>query len=114
MLFDILDEVPHAFTGVVPGTFIVDIAKSPLNRIGIRAIGWQIQHCEARMGGQPLLDFGGLVDLGVVGDDGEVSKERRRVGAIKRLQQVKEKPGLLTLPHTRGEGAGSRASAPAR
>jgi hypothetical protein len=62
------------------------------------------------MGGQPLLDFGGLVDLGVVGDDGEVSKERRRVGAIKRLQQVKEKPGLLTLPHTRGEGAG-RANA---
>ena len=64
------------------------------------------------MGGQPLLDFGGLVDLGVVGDDGEVSKERRRVGAIKRLQQVKEKPGLLTLPHTRGEGAGSRGQRP--
>jgi|SoiMethySBSTD1v2_1073268.scaffolds.fasta_scaffold99218_4 hypothetical protein len=53
------------------------------------------------MGGQPLLDFGGLVDLGVVGDDGEVSKERRRVGAIKRLQQVKEKPGLLRY-HTQG------------
>src|SRR5262245_57453423 len=40
VLFHILDEVPHPFTGVVACTVVVDIAKRPLNRIGIRAVGW--------------------------------------------------------------------------
>ena len=57
------------------------------------------------MGREPLLDFGGLVDLRVVGDDGEVSKAERMVCLIKRLEQVEKEPGLLTIPHTRGDGA---------
>ena len=65
------------------------------------------------MGGQPLLDFGGLVDLGVVGDDGEVSKAERRVCLIKRLEQVEKEPGLLTIPHTRMMVPAIRSSAPA-
>ena len=42
------------------------------------------------MGGEPLLNFSGFVNLGVVGDDGEVSKERRGVRAIEGQRMVVE------------------------
>ena len=75
MLFHILHQLPDPFAGVIACTFIMDIAKGALNRIGARAVGGQIQQLKARMGRQPLLDFLGLVNLGIVNDHREVRIE---------------------------------------
>ena len=39
VLFDIFDQVPDAFAGVVARTVIVDIPKGPFNRIGSGTVG---------------------------------------------------------------------------
>ena len=66
------------------------------------------------MGGKPLLHFLGVVDLGLIGYDGEVREERHGVRAIKRLQQIQEEPGLLAIPHLIVMVPVVRSSAPAR
>ena len=38
MLLYILHQMPDAFAGMVPGTFIMDVAKGPLNRIRTRTV----------------------------------------------------------------------------
>jgi hypothetical protein len=50
MLFHVPDQMPHPLTGMVACTFIVDIAKGPLNGIGIRAVGRQVEQRKAGMG----------------------------------------------------------------
>jgi len=66
------------------------------------------------MGGEPLLDFLGVGNLGIIGDDGEVREERRRVRAIERLQQVEEEPGLLGYHTQWGIVPVVKSRAPAR
>ena len=87
MLFHVPDQMPPPFTGMVTSTFVVDIAKGPFDGIGLGAVGGQLQQLKARMGGQPLLDFLGLVQFGVVDDYGEGRKEGRRVRPIERVEQ---------------------------
>ena len=96
MLFHVVDQVPDAFAGVVAGTFVVDIPKGALNRIGIGAISRQIQQLEAGMRGQPLLDFLGFMELRIIDDDGEVGKERGGMGASERIEEFQEEPRLFT------------------
>ena len=104
MLLNVLHQMPHPFAGVVARTFIMDIAKRPLNRIGARAVGRQIEELKARMRRQPLFDFSSLVNLGIVDHDGEVHKEGRRVSTIQRVEQIQEEPGSFSLPDTVGDG----------
>jgi len=47
------------------------------------------------MGGEPLLNFDRFVNLGVVGDDGEVRKERRGVRAMKVSSRSRNRPVCL-------------------
>jgi hypothetical protein len=83
-----------------PRTFVVDLAKGPLNRSGIRAGGRQIQQLEARVGSQPRLDFLGCMQLRIGGDHGKLRKEGRRMGPIERVQQCQEEARLFPLPPT--------------
>jgi hypothetical protein len=68
--------MPEPFARVVPCTLAVDIAKSSLNRIGRWAVRGQMEQREAGMGRQPLLHLRRVVNLRVVGHDGEL-RERR-------------------------------------
>jgi len=86
MLLHVLHQVPHAFAGMVASTLVMNIPKGPLNQIRSRTVGRSVQHLEAWMGGQPLLDFLGLVEFGVVDHDREEEEERRGVRAIECLQ----------------------------
>ena len=52
-----------------------------------------------------MLDLARVKNLGVIGHDREMREERRGVDPIERLEQVEKEPGLLTIPHTRGDGA---------
>src|SRR5215831_7633375 len=103
MLVHILRQVPYTFAGMIAGTLVMDITKRPLNRIGPGTVGGYIEQLKPPMHRKPLLDFGSFVDLGVVGDDGKVSKERRGVRAIQGVEQIKKEPGLLAIPHTMGD-----------
>ena len=95
--------MPHAFAGVVARAFIMDIAKRALNRIGTWAIGRQIEQLKARMGREPLLDFLGLVNLGIIGHNREVGIEGRRVGAVECVEQIQEEPRGFPIPDTVGD-----------
>jgi hypothetical protein len=46
-----------------------------------------------------LLDFLGLMQLGVVDDDGERGEKRGRMRALERSEQSKKEPGRFALPH---------------
>ena len=59
-----------------------------------------------------MLNFSGFVNLGVVGDDGEVSKERRGVRPVEGLQQIEKEPGLFALPRTLRDGSRGDISGP--
>ena len=52
------------------------------------------------------------MNLGIIGHDGQVGEARRGVRSIEGFQQVEEKPGLLTVPDTLREGAGSQIQSP--
>ena len=62
------------------------------------------------MGREPRLDFRGFVNLRVVGDNGEVSKERGGVRAIERGEQINKKSSLFAIPPTMGDGARGQLS----
>ena len=64
------------------------------------------------MGGQPLLDFLGFMQLGIVDDDRQVGKERGGVGPIERVEQLKKQPGLFAVPHTMGDYACGQIQGP--
>ena len=53
----------------------MNIAKGPFNRIGARTVDRQGEQLEARMRREPLLHLGGVVNLGILGDDREVGEE---------------------------------------
>ena len=102
------------FAGMVPGTFVMDIAKGPFNRIGPGTVGRQVEQLEARMSREPLLDFLGVMNLGIIGDHGELSKEGRGVGPIERCKQVEEEARLLAIPHTMRDSPGGQIQRPSQ
>ena len=59
----------------------MDIAKGPLNRIGLRTVGRQVEQLEAGMGGEPLRHCGRLVNLGIVHHHLEVQVGARGISA---------------------------------
>ena len=99
MLLHLLHQLPELFASMVAGTFVVHIAKGPFNRIGPGTGGREVEHLEAWMGGEPLLDFPSVMNLGISGHDREVGEKRRGVGPIERCKQVEEESYLLALPH---------------
>ena len=60
------------------------------------------------MGCEPLFHLACVVNLGIVGDDGEMEEEWRGVGPSERVEQVEEEAGLLALPHTMRDGPGGQ------
>src|SRR3954451_13584174 len=63
----IVYQVPPAFTPMVPGDFIVQIAKAALDGVGAGTVGGQKQQCKAGMLPQPVPDGSGFMDFVVVG-----------------------------------------------
>ena len=55
------------------------------------------------MSGEPLLDFLGLMQLGVIDDDRATREKRCGVRPIERVKQIKKKSGLFAIPHTMGD-----------
>jgi hypothetical protein len=104
MLLDGLHQMPDALAGMIAGALLVDIAEGPLNRIGPGAVDRQIEHLEAGMRRQPLLDLRGSVNLGIVDPYVEVEERPRRVRSIQGLEEVQEEPRDFTIPDTGGEG----------
>ena len=100
MLRDVLYQMPHPLARMIAGTFIMDIAKGPLDRVGFGAVGGQVEQLEAGMSGQPLLDLSCIVNLGVVNHDGEAGELRGGVRPVQRGQQVQEQPRGFAVPHT--------------
>jgi hypothetical protein len=92
--------IPQSFCMEVQYEGTIDIAKGALNWIGIGAVGGEVEQFEAGVSSQPLLDFLGLMQLGIVGDHGELGTEGRGVGPVKRSEQLQEEPRLFPIPHT--------------
>src|SRR5713101_1907571 len=106
MLLDVLHQMPHPLARMVTSTLVMDIPKGPLKRICSRAVGRQEEQFDARMGGEPLFDLQGAVNLGVVRYDREAWGRRSRVRWIQRVEQVQEQPCGLAIPHAVGKGTG--------
>jgi hypothetical protein len=69
MVFHISYQIGSSFAPMVTGAAVMHIAERALNRIGPRAVGRQKQQPHARVGGQPLCDSLGLMDLIVIHND---------------------------------------------
>src|SRR4029453_13155679 len=104
MLFDVLDQIPQPFTGMVASALIMAITKGPLNRISTWTVGGQVGGGKARMALQPLGDFCGLMNLGIIRHDREVGKVRGWVGAVESRQQIQEEPRCFLIPHAVRKG----------
>jgi hypothetical protein len=64
--FDILDQTPDLFPGVIARHFVVRVPEEAFDGIGFGAIGRQKHQLDAAMGGQPWFDRLRFVNL-VVG-----------------------------------------------
>ena len=108
MAFHILPQMPHPFAGVVRGTFVMDLATGPLDRIGPWTGGRSVEQLQAGMSSEPRLHFLSRMQFRVIDPEGEVGTERRGRRPSQRLQQVKKKPGLVAIPHPLRDGARSQ------
>src|SRR3982751_7102564 len=95
----ILYQVPHPFTPMVPGDFMVPIAKAALEGVGAGTVGGQKQQCKAGMLPQPVPDGSGLMDFVVVGDHLAPFKTMGRVYTIEDVQKIHKLSCTLPKPH---------------
>src|SRR3954451_15376145 len=94
----IVYQVPPAFTPMVPGDFIVQIAKAALEGVGAGTVGGQKQQCKAGMLPQPVPEGSGLMDFVVVGYHIDPFKTMGRVDTIEDVQQIQKQSGPLPKP----------------
>ena len=61
MRFDIGHQIPEALTRMIAGARVMHIAKGALDGVGSRAIGWQPEQGQPRVGSQPRLNSLGVM-----------------------------------------------------
>src|SRR3954451_23273862 len=94
----IVYQVPPPFTPMVPGDFIVPIAKAALEGVGAGTVGGQKQQCQAGRRSPPVPDGSGFMDFVVVGYPTDPFKTRGRVDTIEDVQQSQKPSGPLPKP----------------
>jgi len=84
----ILHHIAQTFPFVVPGTFVVHIAKRPLNRIGPRTVRRQPKQRKTGVMGSPLLDGFGFMNTVVIHHDIDPRDPWRWVRPVQQGQEV--------------------------
>jgi len=100
MLFHVPDEIRHAVALVIARTLVMDIAKSALNRVRLRAGGGEEEQLEARVLSEPPLDGLGLVNALGVHHHIDFGKSRFRVVLLQAVEPGPEPDIRLTDPET--------------
>ena len=88
MPLDILHHIAQAFPFVVPGTFVVHIAKRSLNRIGPRTVRRQPEQRKTGVSCSPLLDGFRFMNTVVIHYDIDARDPWRWVRPVQQSQKV--------------------------
>jgi hypothetical protein len=88
MPLDILRHIAQTFPFVVPGTFVVHIAKRPLNRIGPRTVRREPEQRKTGVICSPLLDGFGFMNTVVIRDDIHTRHPGSRGRGVQQGQEV--------------------------